>query len=488
MKISVEDFSKSGDKSPLFVIFSDKSKPFGSIPAQPSAWNQSVREVLAAMEKKTFKGDSEFFPGERNLLVTRVSVKKGLDRFESLRLAAGTVLETAKSRTLPQISISLDKADAPEIRSIIEGLLYCEYDFRKYKSEPPKSGALPDVVLLVKAKDLKPIGALANEITTVFSHMRELRNWVNEPGSELDPAAFAEIARSLGKKHGLQVTVRDEKQLLREGFLGLCTVGKGSDRPPRMVTLRYTGRPKAKNHLCLVGKGVTFDTGGISLKPSANMGDMKCDMAGAATVLAAICAAAELKIPVNLSAILCLAENRPGNGSVLPGDIFKARNGKTVMVDNTDAEGRLVLSDGLFEAGALQATHIIDLATLTGSVVRALGSSVAGLFSNTKAFANSIHKTGLKQGEKFWELPMEEEYREWLDDTTADLRNSTSKPEAGAITAALFLAEFVPEKTQWAHWDVAGTAFVTGNWKYFKPGATGFGLKTLIEIAKQLAF
>jgi len=136
----------------------------------------------------------------------------------------------------------------------------------------------------------------------------------------------------------------------------------------------------------------------------------------------------------------------------------------------------------------LQATHIIDLATLTGSVVRALGSSVAGLFSNTKAFANSIHKTGLKQGEKFWELPMEEEYREWLDDTTADLRNSTSKPEAGAITAALFLAEFVPEKTQWAHWDVAGTAFVTGNWKYFKPGATGFGLKTLIEIAKQLAF
>jgi leucyl aminopeptidase len=216
------------------------------------------------------------------------------------------------------------------------------------------------------------------------------------------------------------------------------------------------------------------------------MAEMKCDMAGAATALAGVCAAAELKLPINVSAVLCLAENRPGNNAVLPGDIFKARNGKTVMVDNTDAEGRLVLSDGLFEAGTLKATHIIDIATLTGAVIRALGPSIAGLFANDREFGASIQTLAAAAGEKFWELPMEEEYRDWLEDPTADFRNVTNKPEAGAITAALFLAEFVPAGAKWSHWDVAGTAFTTSPWKYFKPGATGFGLKTLIEIARQL--
>jgi leucyl aminopeptidase len=290
------------------------------------------------------------------------------------------------------------------------------------------------------------------------------------------------------------VKVRDEKQLKAEGFLGLWTVGKGSDRPPRMVTLEYKGAPqtgkRAKKdapHLCIVGKGVTFDTGGISIKPPAGMWEMKCDMAGAATTLAAIAAIAELKVPLNVSAVLCLAENRPGNASVLPGDIFTAKNGKTVMVDNTDAEGRLVLTDGLHEAGTLGATHIIDLATLTGAAVRALGPVMTALMANDAAFAASIRKTGAALGEKFWELPLEDEYREWMDDTTADLKNVTNKGEAGAITAGLFLREFLPAGVKWAHWDIAGTAFVTAPWKYFKAGATGFGLKTLVETARRLA-
>jgi leucyl aminopeptidase len=271
--------------------------------------------------------------------------------------------------------------------------------------------------------------------------------------------------------------------------MGLWTVGKGSDRPPRMVTLEYDGTPRSggsKNHFCIVGKGVTFDTGGISLKPPAGMWEMKCDMAGAATALASICAIAELKLPIRASAVLCLAENRPGNGSVLPGDIFKAKNGKTVMVDNTDAEGRLVLSDGLFEAGALKATHIVNIATLTGAMVRALGPSMAGFFANNAEFGAAIKKAGGENGEKFWELPLEEEYREWMEDPVADLKNVTNKPEAGAITAGLFLSEFVPAGAKWSHWDVAGTAFTTSPWKYFKSGATGFGLKTVVALAKEL--
>src|SRR6185436_10015471 len=222
---------------------------------------------------------------------------------------------------------------------------------------------------------------------------------------------------------------------------GLWTVGKGSDRPPRMVTLSYDGaaagkgRKGAQPHLVLVGKGITFDTGGISIKPSQGMWEMKCDMAGAATVLAALGAIADLKLPIRASAVLCLAENRPGNASVLPGDIFTAKNGKTVMVDNTDAEGRLVLTDGLAEAGSLGATHIIDLATLTGAIVRAVGPSMAGLFSNDAGFAQSILKASENVSEKFCHLPLDEEYREYLDDPVADMKN-VGKQEAGAITAA----------------------------------------------------
>ncbi len=390
---------------------------------------------------------------------------------------------------MKHVTFLLDKASAEDVRAAAEGLHYADYSFDTYKSEPRKK-PLPEITLRVKAADRKAVESLVTETNTTFPHINNLRDWVNTPGSDLDPATFAAIAVKLAKKHGLKARVRDEKQLEKEGFLGLVTVGKGSDRPPRMVTLEYRGAPKSgKNapHLCIVGKGVTFDTGGISLKPSSGMWEMKCDMAGAATTLAAICAIADLKLKVNVSAVVCLAENRPGNAAVLPGDIFKARNGKTVMVDNTDAEGRLVLSDGLYEAGTLGATHIIDLATLTGAMVRALGNAMTGYFANDADFAASIRKAGTTRGEKFWELPLEAEYREWMDDPAADMKNVTSKGEAGAITAALFLQEFVPENVKWSHWDIAGTAFVTSPWKYVKAGATGCGLKTLVETARMLA-
>jgi leucyl aminopeptidase len=385
------------------------------------------------------------------------------------------------------VTLLLDRANADDVRAVLEGLHYADYSYDVYKSAPAKK-AEPAVVLRVKDSEKKDAEAALAETTILFGHMKNLRDWVNTPGSDLDPATFAGIAVKLAKKHGLTIKVRDEKQLQAEGFLGHWTVGKGSDRPPRMVTLEYKGaKKKSANHFCIVGKGVTFDTGGISLKPSASMWEMKCDMAGAATTLAALCTIADLKIAANVSAVLCLAENRPGNAAVLPGDIFKARNGKTVMVDNTDAEGRLVLSDGLYEAGALGATHIVNLATLTGAVVRALGPAMTGLFANDASFAKTIKKTGDDNGEKFWELPLEAEYREWMDDAVADMKNVTSKGEAGAITAGLFLQEFVPEGAKWSHWDIAGTAFVTSPWKYVKSGATGFGLKTLVELAKKLA-
>ena len=256
-----------------------------------------------------------------------------------------------------------------------------------------------------------------------------------------------------------------------------------------MITLSYDGTKGAKrtskDHLVIVGKGLTFDTGGLCLKPPKSMPEMISDMSGAATALAAIQAIATLKLPIRVSAVCCLAENAIGNKSVLPGDIFKAKNGKTVMVDNTDAEGRLVLSDGLAEAGEIGATHIVDLATLTGAMVRALGYAVAGFFSNDDDLGLKVINCGEACCEKFWSMPLAEEYADALKDKFADLKNTGT--DAGAISAALFLQEFVPENTAWAHCDIAGTAFVTKKWKYTEYGATGFGVQTLIELAREMA-
>ncbi|MCD6024990.1 MAG: Leucyl aminopeptidase [Fibrobacteria bacterium] len=486
MKIRIEVQGRETPTLPFSVLWSEGRDALGGLNARDKkAWQPAVDALFAQAEKSRGPESDVFRHKENILMAARLPRKGGLDRSERVRLAAGSALEAARARGVARFGIALDRAGAEDVRAAAEGLLYADYDFRAYKTSAGKKAA-PEAVLYVKAEDKKAAEAAVAETRVRFAHLKNLRDWVNTPGSDLDPRAFADIAVELAKKHGLAVKVRDEKQLQKEGFLGLWTVGKGSDRPPRMVTLEYRGAASGKNHLCIVGKGVTFDTGGISLKPPASMWEMKCDMAGAATALAALCAIAELKLPLRVSAVLCLAENRPGNAAVLPGDIFKAKGGKTVMVDNTDAEGRLVLSDGLFEAGALKATHVINIATLTGAVVRALGPSMAGLFANDAAFGSAIKKAGAESGEKFWELPLEEEYREWMEDPVADLKNVTNKPEAGAITAGLFLSEFVPAGVKWSHWDVAGTAFTTSNWKYFKPGATGFGLKTLVTLAREL--
>jgi leucyl aminopeptidase len=317
----------------------------------------------------------------------------------------------------------------------------------------------------------------------VFSGIDLAKNLINEPGSFLTPLAVASIAEGIAKKHRLAIKVRKSRELEKSGYNGILNVGRGSQNEPAMVTLSY--RPKQKNacHITLVGKGITFDTGGISLKPQDKMWEMKSDMSGAAIVLAAIQAVAQLKLPIDVDAVLCLAENRPGENAMLPGDIFKAKNGKTVMVENTDAEGRLVLIDGLAEAAELGATHVIDIATLTGAMQRALGSCIGGMFSNSEGLSRAIIDAGAENGEKWWRMPLDEEYAGDLKDKVADLRNITDGGP-GAITAALFLKEFVKEGLQWAHLDIAGVAFTTKGYKYTEHGATAFGLKTLVEAIK----
>jgi leucyl aminopeptidase len=417
--------------------------------------------------------------------VLGVGPKPGHDAEERLKIAAGEAFAIAMKRKPARIVMLCDQIPPDRVRFLLEGVALSTYRFDRYKSK--KSDPLPVLVLCGKADAAVASQAQLSIAQTVLEATELARDLVNEPGSALPPKIFADRIEAAANAVGLKVRVRNRSELEKEGFEGLVTVGKGSSNEPLMLVLEY--RPKgisAGPHLALVGKGVTFDTGGISLKPGDKMWEMKNDMAGGAAVCGAILAIARLQLPLAVTAIVCLAENRPGDGSVLPGDIFKARNGKTVMVDNTDAEGRLVLTDGLFEAGSVGATHVVDLATLTGSIVRALGPSIAGLFANDDTLAGLLIESGQKNGEKYWRMPMEAEYRDRLDDSVADMRN-IGGADAGAITAALFLQEFVPEGVAWAHLDIAATAFVTKSWKYFKDGATGFGIPTLVEYARRLS-
>jgi leucyl aminopeptidase len=394
-------------------------------------------------------------------------------------------VKAATQRKADRIVILADQVPPAKAALLLEGWWLSSYRFDGWKSKP--APAPVPLVVAVAADKADEAGQLLETAASTLECTDWVRDAVNEPGSALTPQVLADKMEILALANDLSWSARGKHALERDGYGGLITVGKGSDNEPVLGVARYKPEnAKPGLHLVLVGKGITFDTGGISIKPADHMWEMKDDMAGSATAIGAIVAIAKAKLPIEVSAVVCLAENRPGNGSVLPGDIFRAKNGTTVMVDNTDAEGRLVLTDGLWEAGDLGATHIVDLATLTGAVVRALGSSIAGVLGDDESLVELIRLSGSIAGEKFWQLPLDAEYRSKLDDTVADLKNSGG-PEAGTITAGLFLKEFVPPNTAWAHLDIAGTAFTTKAWKYYPEGATAFGLRTLVELARRLA-
>jgi len=424
--------------------------------------------------------------GERlQAWIQPVESKPGLDSDDALRLAAANGFAAVLRRKPSRVVLFCDRIEPERLPLLLQGVWLFSYRFDRYKSKP----ALPQPELLLCGRSDTALLSHSHleGAETILAATDFARDLVNEPGSVLPPSEFVSRVEVLAKAAGLKLQVRRRAQLEKEGFTGIVTVGKGSRHEPALLTVEY--RPKdvpASPHLVIVGKGITFDTGGISLKPGDKMWEMKNDMAGAAVACVAVAAISRLRLPIQVTALACLAENRPGENSVLPGDIFKAKNGKTVMVDNTDAEGRLVLSDGLCEAVSIGATHIVDLATLTGAIVRALGSSIAGLFANQADLAAKIIEAGQRNGEKFWQMPLEMEYRERLDDPVADLKN-IGGAEAGAITAALFLQEFISGDAAWAHLDIAGTAFVTKPWKYFREGATGFGISMLVDLARALS-
>jgi leucyl aminopeptidase len=308
------------------------------------------------------------------------------------------------------------------------------------------------------------------------------RELVDTPPCDLYPETFAQRAQQVAQEAGVECTVFDEARLQAENMNSLLGVARGSDRPPRLVLLRYR-HGGAGGTLALVGKGVTFDSGGLSLKTSENMVDMKCDMAGAAAVLGAVRAVAEEQVPVNVLGVLALVENMPSGRALKLGDVLRARNGKTIEVLNTDAEGRLILADALSYAVEQKVDHLVDLATLTGACMVALGPQVAGLMGNNDGWSERVLEASRRAGEKIWPLPMFPLYAEMIKSNVADMRNIGGTRYAGAISAAKFLEEFV-HGVPWAHLDIAGPAWEEHGSVTRDAGGTGFGVRTLVELAR----
>jgi len=476
---ATEEYSGWWGDGPVFVFLYDKRKKEALTSGDAEEILQFVKDSEQVLNEpealRIIRIENEY---SHPVLFVDTGKEAGLDSIDHLRMAGYRLAKWAENNSVKTILVPpLIDDSAKKRHAILQGLCHASYSFDKYKSKKNKKA---DIEYLF-TDDMEISGEYLQKL---FSGIDFAKNLINEPGGALTPAMLANIAQSIGTKHNLPVKIRKSKELEKDEYNGILNVGRGSKNEPAMVTLSYRPRSKVSPYqIAFVGKGITFDTGGICIKSADKMWEMKSDMSGAATVLAAIQVIAELKLPIAVDAILCLAENRPGENAVLPGDIFKAKNGKTVMVENTDAEGRLVLIDGFAEAVSLGATHIIDIATLTGAMQRALGSSIGGFFSNSEGLAQIITATGAENGEKWWRMPLDDEYAESLKDKVADLRN-IADGGPGAIIAALFLKEFIPENVQWAHLDIAGVAFTAKPYKYTEHGATAFGLKTLVETAR----
>jgi leucyl aminopeptidase len=406
---------------------------------------------------------------------------------EDLRRAAGAGVRHAASLAENgglSVAVSLGTAGPQQLSAVAEGALLGSYDYEPISAEPAK-GAV-DAITVIQSSDGK--GAdITDAAKIVAQAVVTVRDWVNMPANLLYPESFAEQVRSLVHGTNITIDVLDEAALSEGGYGGLMAVGGGSSRPPRLVRLSYSPRG-AKFHLALVGKGITFDSGGLNLKPGEGMYTMRCDMAGAATVLAVAPAIAQLGLKIRVTAYGALAENMPSGSAFRPSDVLTIYGGKTVENGNSDAEGRLVLADALARANEDHPDLVVDVATLTGACVVALGDRTAGLMATDDATADLVLDAAQAAGEDIWQLPIPEEIRSKLDSKVADLRSTGPDRWAGALVAAAFLREFVAPGTSWAHLDIAGPAFLDGKpYGYVGPGGTGVGVRTLIALARSLA-
>jgi leucyl aminopeptidase len=413
--------------------------------------------------------------------------KDGAFSAETLRRAAGVAARALSGAK--KAAFALPVEDAEDAGAIAEGVLLGAYSFDAYKASAGKKdakGPLGEAALLGGKPRDKAFKAAVERAVALTEELNRARDLVNTPPNDLNPEAFAAVAQAAAKEHGIKVQVLDEKALTKGGYGGILGVGAGSAAGPRLVKLSYTSS-KTDKHLAFVGKGITYDSGGISLKPAGHNETMKCDMAGAAAVFAAVVTAARLKLDVNVTGWLALAENMPSGSATRPGDVLRMYSGKTVEVLNTDAEGRLVLADAIAKASEENPDAIVDVATLTGAMMLALGNRTFGIMANDDAFRTTIHEAAEESGEPAWPMPLPADLLKGMESATADIANMGERM-GGGLVAGLFLQEFVGEGITWAHLDIAGPAFnESAPFGYTPKGGTGSAVRTLVRLAELTA-
>ena len=495
MKVSLSNLTRSAAKTDLFVAGYFKGDK--DLKALRKIDPVFARAAEAAITKKRFEGKlgeafSSYQAGYRQapeMLLLGLGEKKEF-KSESLRKAVGAMIAGANARKAVKVRALLDSfvggaLPAGEIANIFTEISFlAAYSFTPYKTrkkdDPPKA---PESVELVTAlKELiplvRPVVARSEKIARAVLFARDLNN---EPANVMNPPRMAQEATKLAVEKKLKCQIFGLAELKKMGMNGILAVNQGSVTPPALIVMEYGEEYKDKGTVCLVGKGVTFDTGGISIKPSKGMEEMKYDKSGAIAVIATMGLVADLKIPLHIVGLAPSVENNVANDPQRPGDIIRMYNGKTVEVMNTDAEGRLILADALSYCEKFKPTAIIDAATLTGMCHHTFGDKTCGILGTDQKLIDAVQKAGEKVGERCWQLPLWEEYGECIKSHHSDLQN-VGDGYAGTITATMFLKEFVPEKTPWVHLDIAGTACCAKNRFDCPKGANGFGVRLFAEL------
>jgi leucyl aminopeptidase len=480
------------------VSAGDEDKPGATVTAaEPFLAAEAIAEIEAGLKALEATGASEQV---HRLVVASLPVASvltiGLGKARSewqadtIRRAAGVAARSLNGAEA--LITTLTELPGTDVCSAaVEGLILGGYRFTAFRSDKtaPKDNGLRKITALATSKEAKKDSAHGAAVATAVATARD---FVNTPPSHLFPAEFAKCAKALGEAIGLEVEVLDDKALRKAGYGGVIGVGQGSSRPPRLVRLIHRGaqlakKPKQAKRVALVGKGVTFDTGGISIKPAASMHYMTSDMAGAAAVIATVWLAARLQLPIDVIATVPMAENMPSATAQRPGDVLTQYGGTTVEVLNTDAEGRLILADAIVRACEDKPDYLIETSTLTGAQTVALGARIPGVMGSDE-FRDRVAAISQRVGENGWPMPLPDELKEDLKSTVADLANVSGQRFAGMLVAGVFLREFVADGVGWAHIDVAGPAYNTGGpWGYTPKGATGVPTRTMFAVLTDIA-
>lgn len=488
----VHDAPDAARAGALVVPVFSGGAPSGAAQAVDTLLGGALADVLASGELKGKLGEVALIHAKdrpfRRVLVVGLGEREKLEPY-MLGRYAGTAVRYVSKRGITDIAIALPeeaKGYAEAAASFVaEGAVTGGFDPAIYQTSEEKKAVVETVTLLAGDSDATALQRGVDRGSVLGEAVNFARRLAVTPANDMTPTILAEEATKGGKAAGLEIEVLDEAQARNLGMGSFLSVAAGSAQPPKFIIMRYDGDPGSKELTALVGKGITFDTGGISLKPPERMEEMKYDMSGGAGVIAAMTAIGRLKPKINVVGLVPATENMPGGKATKPGDIVKAMNGKTIEVINTDAEGRLILADALCYANKLGATRIIDCATLTGACVIALGHAASAAVSNDDAYVQQFLAVAKPTGERYWQMPLYDDYATQMKSDIADLKNTGGRP-AGTLTAAAFLKSFV-DKTPWIHLDIAGTAYLDNEFSWQAKGPTGTPVRALVSYVESLA-